>query len=89
MEGLNFVEMPHHREMADCCGGGGNLAAVDKDLSQAIAVKRVREAVATGATILTSACQQCVQTLQMAARQEKLPLEVLDVTELLWRSLEE
>ncbi|KJR49167.1 CoB--CoM heterodisulfide reductase 2 iron-sulfur subunit D [Desulfosporosinus sp. I2] len=89
MEGVNFVEMPHRREMADCCGGGGNLAAVDKDLSQAIAVKRVREAVTTGATILTSACQQCVQTLQMAARQEKLPLEVLDVTELLWRSLEE
>jgi len=89
IEGLSFVEMPHRRKMADCCGGGGNLAAVDKDLSQAIAVKRVREAVAIGATILTSACQQCVQTLQMAARQEKLPLEVLDVTELLWRSLEE
>ncbi|AET69755.1 Fe-S oxidoreductase [Desulfosporosinus orientis DSM 765] len=89
IEGVDFVEMPHRREMADCCGGGGNLAAVDKELSQGIAVQRVREAAAAGATILTSACQQCVQTLQMAARQEKLPLEVLDVTELLWRSLEE
>lgn len=89
IEGLSFVEMPHRREMADCCGGGGNLAAVDKELSQGIALQRVREAAATGATILTSACQQCVQTLQMAARQEKLALEVLDVTELLWRSLAE
>lgn len=87
--GLNFIEMPHCREMADCCGGGGNLAVVDQDLSHAIAVNRVREAAATGATILTSACQQCVQTLQMAARQQKLPIEVLDVTELLWRSLED
>lgn len=86
IDGLDFVEMPHLREMADCCGGGGNLQAVDKDLSQAIAVKRVHEAAATGATILASACQQCVQTLQTAARQEKLPLEVLDITELLWRS---
>lgn len=87
--GLSMVEMPNRREMADCCGGGGNLQAVDKGLSTAIAVKRVREAAATGAEVLTSACQQCVQTLQAAARQEKIPLEVIDVTELLWRSFEE
>ncbi len=86
--GLDYVEMCRNRELADCCGGGGNLQMVDSGLSQAIAGRRVGAAVETGASILVSACQQCVQTLREAARKEKLPLEVMDITELLWRVLE-
>ncbi|KLU60638.1 anaerobic glycerol-3-phosphate dehydrogenase subunit C [Peptococcaceae bacterium CEB3] len=86
--GLDYVEMFHNRELADCCGGGGNLQMVDSGLSQAIAGRRVRAAVETGASILVSACQQCVQTLRDAARKEKLALEVMDVTELLWQVLD-
>ncbi|MHB1407914.1 MAG: (Fe-S)-binding protein [Desulfitobacteriaceae bacterium] len=86
--GLDYVEMFRNRELADCCGGGGNLQMIDSGLSQAIAGRRVGAAVETGASILVSACQQCVQTLRDAARKEKLALEVMDITELLWRVLD-
>jgi len=86
--GLEYVEMFRNRESADCCGGGGNLQMVDSALSQAIATRRVGAAVESGASILVSACQQCVQTLREAARKERLPLEVRDITELLWEVLD-
>ena len=43
---------------------------------------------ATGATYLVSACQQCEQMLEKAARSEKAPLQVLDVAEILWLAVD-
>lgn len=87
--GLHFVEMLKNRKEADCCGGGGNLQSINPELSQAIALKRVEAAEATGASLLVSACQQCVQTLRLGARKNKRPIEVLDIVELLLRAIEE
>lgn len=86
--GLSFAEMATCGPEATCCGGGGNLQSVDAGLSEAIARRRIREAAETGATLLVSACQQCEQMLEKAARAENLPLEVIDAAELLLRSVE-
>ncbi|MDR3589223.1 MAG: (Fe-S)-binding protein [Negativicutes bacterium] len=86
--GVTFVEMATHGEDATCCGGGGNLHGADAALAEAIARRRIREAAETGADIVVSACQQCEQMLEKAARTEKLPLEVIDVAELLLRAVE-
>jgi len=86
--GIKFVEMATSGAESTCCGGGGNLQSADAALAEAIARRRIREAAATGASIVVSACQQCEQMLEKAARTEKLPLEVIDVAELLLRAVE-
>ncbi|MEN6414208.1 MAG: (Fe-S)-binding protein [Veillonellales bacterium] len=87
--GITFVEMPTHGMDSTCCGGGGNLQGADSKLADAIAGKRIAEAAETKANILVSACQQCEQMLEKAARKEKIPLQVMDVTELLWMAVED
>jgi len=85
--GLRLVEMADNRQNARCCGGGGNLETVDTGLSEAIAARRVAQALDTGANYLVSACQQCKRTLTGAVRREKARLRVMDITELVARAM--
>jgi heterodisulfide reductase subunit D len=80
--------MADNRQKSRCCGGGGNLETLDRPLSQAIAEKRVEQALATGAGYLITACQQCKRTLMTAVRRKKARLRVLDITELVARLIE-
>ncbi len=77
-----FVEMTNAGANAMCCGGGGNLETFDPTLPPKIATQRLDEALATGANMLVSACQQCERTLMGAARKAKLRIKVLDLAEL-------
>ena len=86
--GISFTEMEENRQYALCCGGGGDVAMVDPELVDAVARKRVRQAQATEAQVLLSACQQCKRTLMGALRQEKVRMQVLDVVELVARVME-
>jgi heterodisulfide reductase subunit D len=86
--GLTLIEMTENRENAHCCGGGGNLESHDADLSQHIALRRVQQAVETGAEVLVSACQQCERTLANAARANKIRIRVMDINELVLKALE-
>ncbi len=89
LPGVRLVEMAHTRELALCCGGGGNLQAVDPDLTRALAARRVREALDTGASVLVTACQQCVQVLAEAARRSRARLRVLDIVQLVGEAFED
>jgi heterodisulfide reductase subunit D len=86
--GVTLVEMANNRENALCCGGGGDVAMAEADVSETIAERRLEQAVATEAKAVISACQQCKRTLQQAARQTKTRIRALDVTELVWRAME-
>ncbi|HIC94624.1 MAG TPA: (Fe-S)-binding protein [Anaerolineae bacterium] len=86
--GVRLVEMDASREGARCCGGGGNVEVVAPELTAAVAARRIEQAQRTGARTLVSACQQCKRTLMGAVRREKVRMRVLDVTELVWRSVE-
>lgn len=79
--GYTFVEMQQSREHALCCGGGGNLETFDPDLVQEVAARRVAQAAEVNATVLISACPQCVRTLSKAARNQKLRIRVMDLTQ--------
>ena len=85
--GVELVEMADNRENALCCGGGGNLEAVNPELAATIASRRLAQALETGARILVTPCQQCKRTLANAARRERSRLKVLDLTEFLWRAI--
>ncbi|HWQ75361.1 MAG TPA: (Fe-S)-binding protein [Syntrophomonas sp.] len=86
--GVKFVEMHHNREAALCCGGGGNLQSVDNDTATKISALRAEEIKETGATIVVSACQQCEQMLITAVQKGKLPVRVMDLSQLILEAMQ-
>jgi len=85
--GYTLVEMQQSREHALCCGGGGDLETFDPDLVAEVSAKRIAQAAEVGATVLVSACPQCVRTLAKAARANKVRIRVMDVTQFLKSTL--
>ncbi|MCD4716343.1 MAG: (Fe-S)-binding protein [Desulfobacterales bacterium] len=85
--GVKFVELPKDRENCQCCGGGGNLEMIDAKLSAEIAKRKIEEVMSTGAEAVVTSCQQCVRTMMTYVRRNKVPLEVLDITQLIHKAL--
>jgi heterodisulfide reductase subunit D len=89
--GLEFREMSASRENALCCGGGGDVEVADRTVPAGVAAQRlaqVAQVQATGAKYVLSACQQCKRTLQEGARQNKIRVRAMDLTELVWKSMQ-
>jgi Fe-S oxidoreductase len=72
--GLALVEMPRHGQNALCCGTNGwtHCAIANK----AIQVDRLREARATGADLLVTACLKCQIHLKCAMQDQLLGDEI-------------
>lgn len=85
--GVKLVELPGNRENCQCCGGGGNLEMIDAELSSAMARNKIEEVLGTGAQAVVSTCQQCVRTMTTYAKRNKIPIEVLDLSQLVQRAL--
>jgi fumarate reductase (CoM/CoB) subunit B len=75
-------EMASSRQDARCCGGGGGVRRGYRDLSQAVAQKRLRET-PEGVDYLVTACPMCHANLQAAGG------NVIDICELLLLALEQ
>jgi Fe-S oxidoreductase len=86
--GVEFREMDASREDALCCGGGGDVQIVDESVTALVADRRLGQAQRTGARVILSACQQCKRTLMAAARRNRVRLRVMDLAELIWRTME-
>ena len=86
--GLEFREMSASRENALCCGGGGDVEIADRDVTMGVAAERLAQVQATGAKYVLSACQQCKRTLQEGARHNKIRVQAMDLTELVWKSMQ-
>jgi Fe-S oxidoreductase/FAD/FMN-containing dehydrogenase len=85
--GLNFVEMEDNREYCTCCGSGGDLLASNQELALAIARRKVDEILSTGTQTVATACPSCVRAIHMAKTAARVKLDVLDITELLWKAM--
>ena len=85
--GVKLVELPRNRENCQCCGGGGNLEMIDPQLSADIAKRKIEEVMSTGAQAVVTSCQQCVRTMTTYVKRNKVPLEVMDITQLLQKAL--
>ena len=85
--GLELAEMSRSHDLSRCCGGGGGVKTAYPEASLAIAKKRLRDAEATGADALVTACPFCVQSLRAAAEATGSKMEVLPLEVLVWRSL--
>ena len=86
--GVEFIEMREHGPNAACCGGGGNLEAIEPTLVNLVAEARIGQAKETGAEVIASACQQCKRTLGSAARRTKTRVRAMDVAELVWGAMQ-
>jgi glycolate oxidase len=86
--GVELVEMNANKDLSICCGGGGGMLISDLPTSDRIAEKRIRQAIATGADILVTACPTCEQVLSKAANRlsEKgePKIKVKEIFDLLW-----
>ncbi len=91
--GLELVEMEHHGIFSTCCGGGGGVLDVDRNLAIEISKNRIRDAVAVGAEVVVTACPTCQPTLLRGAgrlaNELDLFVDVLDLWELLDQALDD
>jgi len=85
--GVRLVELADNRENCQCCGGGGNLEMIDPGLSSEIARQKVEQILETGARAVVTSCQQCLRTMSTYVRRNKIPVEVLDITQLVHRAI--
>jgi heterodisulfide reductase subunit D len=85
--GLELVEMPRNRHNAWCCGAGGGVKSSFKELASFAATERLREAVATGAEILSSACPFCYRNLNDAKEENNMDIQIVDLMELVNMSM--
>jgi heterodisulfide reductase subunit D len=60
---------------------------IDATLSAEIARQKIDEILGTGAQAVITSCQQCVRTMTTYVRRNKVPIEVMDITELVHRAL--
>jgi heterodisulfide reductase subunit D len=87
--GVKFTEMVDSREMSLCCGGGGDAEMADADLTAAVGKRRMEQAQETGAKVVISACQQCSRTLAEAARKNRIRIQAMDITQVVWQAMQE
>lgn len=80
--GIELIEMPGNREMSQCCGAGGGFKMAFNDTAVDIAVKRVKEAKATGAELIITPCPFCVVNLNAGAKKANIQLKTIDLMQL-------
>jgi heterodisulfide reductase subunit D len=85
--GVKLVEMDRIKEFQRCCGAGGGIKAGLPDLAIGISQSRVKDALATNADILSSACPFCKRNLMDGRDSLKVNIDVEDVIELVAKAL--
>ena len=78
--GVEFVEL----EEADmCCGAAGSYAFKNYDLSMQVLARKMSNVAKTNADILVSTCPACVMQLACGVKQQKMPMRVAEIVEVL------
>ncbi len=84
---LRTVEMPRHAERGLCCGAGGARMWMEERIGKRINDERMDEAASTGADTVGVACPYCLVMLDDGARARGDGRTVLDVAQILARSV--
>ncbi len=59
IKGIEIIEMPRNGTKGMCCGAGGARMWMEEDIGTKVNDERAREAIATGATRIATACPFC------------------------------
>ena len=85
--GLKLTEMDRIKEYTWCCGAGGGVNESNPEFSLWTATERIKEAEATGAEAIVTACPWCVKNFNQAIKESGSSLKVYDVVELLEKAI--
>jgi heterodisulfide reductase subunit D len=79
---VSLVEMLRNRENAFCCGSGTGqvVRASAPELSKKIAVKRLKEAADTGASVLVTTCPFCIGMFNTAVKEAEVEFDIQSLT---------
>ena len=91
IEGVEFVDVERNKEeWSTCCGGGGGFEVIFPEVSHILAVKRVNELLATGASVIVTSCPGCLIQLREGVTELKAEgVQVMDMAQLLRNALPE
>ena len=85
--GLELVEMFRIKEYAWCCGSGGGVKEAYPDFATWTGAERLKEARATGAEAIVSACPWCKRNFTDAANETGEKIKVYDIIELVQQAI--
>jgi Fe-S oxidoreductase len=88
---LEYIELPRSRERSLCCGGGGGGIWSEIEVDKRFSVLRIREAKEAGANVIATACPFCMIMLEDGLKASGIgedEMKILDVSELLYESVE-
>lgn len=80
---MNLLEMKSIEKGSMCCGAGGGLKAGNPDLALKIASARIQQAMPLNVQFLVSTCPFCKRNLADAQQTLDLPIQVVDLVELI------
>jgi Fe-S oxidoreductase len=87
LPGIDLVEMERNRENAWCCGAGAGVSQANAELALWTANERLKEARATGATALVTACPWCERNFKDAIKEYGEKIEIYDIAEIASKAL--
>lgn len=88
IDGIDLREMDDNREQGLCCGGGGGRMFMETVVEDRFAVPRVKQAQATGAQVLVTACPACTSCLEDGVKVvDEVDLRVMDLVEVVGMAL--
>ena len=88
--GVAVKELGRNREKSFCCGAGGGRMWMEEKIGTRINEERAKEAVATGASTVGTACPFCMTMMTdgMKSLGKADTVKVKDVAEVLWESIQ-
>ncbi len=83
-----LVDPPRSRERSFCCGAGGGLAFLGEESGKRVSVERAEELVATGASVVGTACPFCNTMFRDALTSiSPTPPKLMDIAQIVAASL--
>ncbi|MBC8312853.1 MAG: (Fe-S)-binding protein [Candidatus Cloacimonetes bacterium] len=86
---LELVEVKDfNRDFSLCCGAGCGGLWLEWEKKERIVNVRIQQLMETGAEIIAVACPYCLQMFEETIKTMDLDVQVMDVSEILWESLQ-
>ena len=87
--GVKLTEMERSKEKGFCCGAGGGRMWMEETIGTRVNENRAKEALATGATTVATACPFCMTMMSDGVKHfnKESEVKVMDIAELTASSL--
>ena len=88
--GLKATEMERNHDKGFCCGAGGGRMWLEELIGKRINVERTEQALATGATLVLTACPYCLTMIDDGTKTKNVDetVKTKDIAEVLWESVQ-